>query len=153
MPVPQKRARFKGTHLVAASLRSKAVPLVRHAFTQYDRLRSDSLGLGITLMRVGWPGRPKLDIDRLALDLLDRGSGTDSYGWIELRQLVGQKMGLDQLSPLTLLWGTIRDLGKSRCHRGVERKRLLRHDSSALSDNMSPLWNSSLRSDSGLVVE
>jgi len=34
-------------------------------------------------------GRPKLDIDRLALDLLDRGSGTDSYGWIELRQLVG----------------------------------------------------------------
>ncbi|CAL9238857.1 unnamed protein product [Arabidopsis halleri] len=52
MPVPQKRARFKGTHLVAASLRSKAVPLVRHAFTQYDRLRSDSLGLGITLMRV-----------------------------------------------------------------------------------------------------
>lgn len=26
------------------------------------------------------PGRPKLGIDRLALDLLDRGSGTDSYG-------------------------------------------------------------------------
>lgn len=28
------------------------LPLVRHAFTQYGTLRSDSLGLGITLMRV-----------------------------------------------------------------------------------------------------
>ena len=35
---------------------------------------------------IGGLARPKL-IDRLALDLLDRGSGTASYGWIELRQL------------------------------------------------------------------
>ncbi|KAK8485981.1 hypothetical protein V6N13_046256 [Hibiscus sabdariffa] len=42
---------------------------------------------GIQLLKywmLSWLGglaRPKLDIDRLALDPLDRGSGTDSYGY------------------------------------------------------------------------